>query len=178
MPKELLRVIARSMFEMLARQLTGAPSADEIDLTIEIMAKDLYSLGYDDRNTALIVDAFDHYGPRHDKWPTTRDIVETLKLRSAETFVPPKKITHQETDEEKEKRIARGVAALEGMREKLKKAHGSDPAKKDYTEAIKHQNHLDKVLGDLEKTYGDTQNRTVKTGRSSFVYQTNKGETA
>lgn len=99
---------------MLTRSLDNAPSADEIDYFVDTMAGDLYSLGYEEKDEKKIVDAFNFFGQRTKRWPTTNDIVETLKLRRDQLFNPYQKRMGEieETEEEKERRFTRGESAL------------------------------------------------------------------
>lgn len=63
-------------------------------------------------------------------------------------------IAHQETAKAKERRMKIGEQAIMKMKGMLKNAHGSDPVRKDYSKGIENKKHLDKVLSNLEKTYG------------------------
>ena len=80
-PVKLLETVSKELTRMLTRSLSNSPAADEIHLFVDTMVNDLYSLGYDENYIERIEDAFNFFGQHADKWPTTRDIMETIKSR-------------------------------------------------------------------------------------------------
>ncbi len=81
-PKPFIQLVAEQLTRMLARSLKNSPSADEIHFSIDIMAEDLYSLGYDESHLVKLEDAFNYYGQHAEYWPNTHNIMETVKSRS------------------------------------------------------------------------------------------------
>ena len=80
-PAKLLETVSKELTRMLTRSLANSPAADEIHFFVDTMANDLYSLGYDENYIERIEDAFNFFGQHADKWPTTKDIMETIKSR-------------------------------------------------------------------------------------------------
>ena len=80
-PAKLLEIVSKELTRMLTRSLANSPAADEIHFFVDTMANDLYSLGYDENYIERIEDAFNFFGQHADKWPTTKDIMETIKSR-------------------------------------------------------------------------------------------------
>lgn len=85
-PKDFLQLIAKCLALMLARQLGNTPgsSPEEFNPIIEVMASDLFSVGYDCNYSDRIEDAFNFFALHSDRWPTPYDILETLKSRRSQ----------------------------------------------------------------------------------------------
>lgn len=81
-PENLAKIIAVCLDQMLSRHLNNAPAADEITFAIDVMAQDLFALGYAESHHERIIDAFNFYGQHYDTWPTTNQIIQTLKSRT------------------------------------------------------------------------------------------------
>ena len=81
MQSKLLILVSKELTRMLTRSLDNAPSADEIHFFAATMADDLYNLGYGENYLDRIEDAFNFFGRHAERWPTTRDIMETIKSR-------------------------------------------------------------------------------------------------
>lgn len=74
----LREVVTQEMIRMLARQLDYAPAADELPFTAQVMVDDLHRVGLSDVDTDRVIAAFRHLGPRTQRWPTARMVLECL----------------------------------------------------------------------------------------------------
>lgn len=118
-PASLLKTISEELTRMLTRSLDNAPAGDEIHFSVDVMANDLYSLGYDENYIDRIEDAFNFFGQHADRWPTTKDIMETIKARRP-IFVSDQKAIEEKKEEWKP--VTEGVPTPAGiLAEKIRK---------------------------------------------------------
>ena len=97
-PTVLIESVSKELTRMLTRSLDNSPAADEIHLFADTLSNDLYSLGYNENYIERIEDALNFFGRNSNKWPTTKDIVETIKSRKY-TFFSDQKLIHHEPAE-------------------------------------------------------------------------------
>lgn len=92
----------RALIRMIARNLEGTPSANEIGLVAAVYVDDFEQRGLTDADAGRVTAAFESLGPKLTRFPSPAHVLSVLPPRE-----PPKQITHQLTDAERERNLER-----------------------------------------------------------------------
>jgi len=74
--------VTEELYRMMARQLDYAPAADELAFTVQVMIDDLERRGLNDHECDRVREAFRTLGPKLERWPTSRMVIEALPGRN------------------------------------------------------------------------------------------------
>ena len=79
MAEILYQPVFRALYATLARNLHGAPAADELPIIAEVMAADLRIFGYNEQHTDMVEASINQFARTHDDWPTVRQVREEMQ---------------------------------------------------------------------------------------------------
>lgn len=82
-------IIMQEMIKMLARQLDCSPAADELPFSAQVMTDDFIRIGLTDSDAERVSEAFQRLGPRVQRWPTSRMVIEALPEKKSLRLPPP-----------------------------------------------------------------------------------------
>lgn len=101
-----------ALIRTLARNLRGAPSADEIPMIAEVMADDLAVFGYGADHADAVGDAVDNVSRTQDDWPTVRQVREAVRDSANRRRMDRPSLPAPEMSEERRKQHLENLAAL------------------------------------------------------------------
>lgn len=107
------QVVAQGLFKMLARQLDYSPAAEELPMTVQVMVEDFQTYGLTDVDADRVEAAFMFLGPRIQRWPTARTVIEALPKKPA-----PKLLSQNITPERREFNLRQIGALVKAVRRK------------------------------------------------------------
>lgn len=78
----LYQTVYQALYATLARNLHGAPAADDLPDIAEVMAEDLRIFGYGEQHVALIEDAINGVARNQNDWPTVFQVRQAVREAS------------------------------------------------------------------------------------------------
>lgn len=76
---KMFQVLETEMLKMLARGLDWSPSPEDLPAKIVVMCEDLFRHGFRDHDAPRIATAFQFLGPRIQRWPTSKQIIDVVQ---------------------------------------------------------------------------------------------------